>query len=162
MPRIEDQLQTAWQYLQSGHMAAAVEILEAILKRTPSQPYALCMLGMAQLLEGTQLAPEQRQYVQSIRASGEHLLPAGSASSSSSDARASGPTARQWPSERPAAALAAGAAAEYQVVCYCPSLNVAIAGTGGNVAANASGSRSFRYGATRRHVKALRKGTRAR
>jgi len=39
---------------------------------------------------------------------------------------------------------------------YAPDPTENIASIGGNVAANASGSRSFRYGATRRHVKALR------
>jgi FAD/FMN-containing dehydrogenase len=39
---------------------------------------------------------------------------------------------------------------------YAPDTTENTASIGGNVAANASGSRSFRYGATRQHVKALR------
>jgi FAD/FMN-containing dehydrogenase len=39
---------------------------------------------------------------------------------------------------------------------YAPDPTENTASIGGNVAANASGSRSFRYGSTRRHVKALR------
>ena len=52
MPRLDDQLQKAWLHLQSGRFAAAVQILDAILKRTPTQPYALCLLGMARLNTG--------------------------------------------------------------------------------------------------------------
>ncbi len=39
---------------------------------------------------------------------------------------------------------------------YAPDPTENTASLGGNIAANASGSRSFRYGATRRHVRALR------
>ncbi len=39
---------------------------------------------------------------------------------------------------------------------YAPDPTENTSSIGGNVAANASGSRSFRYGATRRHVRALR------
>jgi FAD/FMN-containing dehydrogenase len=39
---------------------------------------------------------------------------------------------------------------------YAPDPTENTSSIGGNVAANASGSRSFRYGSTRRHVKALR------
>ena len=50
--------------------------------------------------------------------------------------------------------LQAGAANAGQLYAPDPTENTST--IGGNVAANASGSRSFRYGATRRHVRALR------
>jgi FAD/FMN-containing dehydrogenase len=50
--------------------------------------------------------------------------------------------------------LQAAAAGSGQL--YAPDPTESLASIGGNIATNASGSRSFRYGDTRRHVRALR------
>ncbi|HTD92020.1 MAG TPA: tetratricopeptide repeat protein, partial [Burkholderiales bacterium] len=52
MPSLNDQLQKAWEQLQSGNTQSAIGVIESILRRAPAHPRALSMLGMAHVATG--------------------------------------------------------------------------------------------------------------
>ena len=49
MPAINDQLQKAWEQLQSGNTQGAIRMIDSVLQRAPANPHALCLLGMARV-----------------------------------------------------------------------------------------------------------------
>jgi len=63
MTQLDNQLQKAWDQLQSGNTPGAIAIIETILPRAPANPHALCMLGMARVAGGDEInavAPLER------------------------------------------------------------------------------------------------------